>query len=792
MASLAQLNFNGIRRLGSSESGDAVSLDSNFYKVSINMSKISQYSVILDPPADDIRTKLLSAHKNDIKNQLKCSEVVISGGILLAQDAKKSEASFNLDKDATSYNVILSKTSAAESMNVVRMTQFVNIVLKDALRTLRYGTIGKYQYDLRPIKVPGCESVLSLLRGYFVNLCKTSEGLALNVDLKHRILQNGTALDSIRSKSRQAAEEDLIGRAVLVQVGDKGALFRVAEILWNEKSSDKFFNDKLGKDISFEQYFKVLKQKDQPMLLVERRRGDSVKFAIKYPAELCVLTGWNDALQRHARDVAGITRMVPAKRFPLATEIIRNLITNRESSAILNAWGITVSDRPIQGTGRELNPDDFVCVTHPKEVQNILSGKPGKGIKFDPIRAQIDLRNSIGGHPAALSGKVSCKVVKIGDCTASDDVLKSLKDHVDRLKIDSMKNLFQIINAPKKNTAKDQVEEIKKALMAGGSPPQMIVLVFPAYLSDKQCTDIYCEFKRVFNGFKIATQCVKEKSLISNKPGANKLGQVIEKVVAQIVAKTSGTVFTLNFQYKLQKQLCVVGVENRDGMFSACASLRPTFTGDFYSDVKAITPGSTGRDEFKTFLKNSMNNFSEIHNSYPAFMLIYRSNVSAAQRQRMLIDDMEAFKGACAECTNLNKPVALCYVFVSTEINQKFARVERGAINNPMPLTVIDGGVTEDDRFDFYVAHQQVTQGSLTPTHYEVGVWDSEFSKMFSADDLMVFTRQLSTIYQNWPGPIRVPAPVMYARKLAKYASEVYEKKPVNLDKSLKRKLYFL
>lgn len=50
--------------------------------------------------------------------------------------------------------------------------------------------------------------------------------------------------------------------------------------------------------------------------------------------------------------------------------------------------------------------------------------------------------------------------------------------------------------------------------------------------------------------------------------------------------------------------------------------------------------------------------------------------------------------------------------------------------------------------------------------HYFVAVDDCHIPK----DQLHEFTYQLSHMYYNWEGPIKVPAPCMYAHKIAYHA----------------------
>lgn len=63
---------------------------------------------------------------------------------------------------------------------------------------------------------------------------------------------------------------------------------------------------------------------------------------------------------------------------------------------------------------------------------------------------------------------------------------------------------------------------------------------------------------------------------------------------------------------------------------------------------------------------------------------------------------------------------------------------------------------------------QAVNQGSVTPVAYNV-IYDKSG---LSADQMQRLAFKLSHLYYNWQGTIRVPAPCMYAHKLAFLTSQ--------------------
>ena len=65
--------------------------------------------------------------------------------------------------------------------------------------------------------------------------------------------------------------------------------------------------------------------------------------------------------------------------------------------------------------------------------------------------------------------------------------------------------------------------------------------------------------------------------------------------------------------------------------------------------------------------------------------------------------------------------------------------------------------------YDFYLVPQNTTQGCVLPTHFYVAYNDSPALK----ETIEKLTYDLCHLYFNWAGPIKVPAPCMYAHKLA-------------------------
>lgn len=70
-----------------------------------------------------------------------------------------------------------------------------------------------------------------------------------------------------------------------------------------------------------------------------------------------------------------------------------------------------------------------------------------------------------------------------------------------------------------------------------------------------------------------------------------------------------------------------------------------------------------------------------------------------------------------------------------------------------------------NNAYDFYLVPQYVTQGTCTPTHFQIA-YDSTLK--IPQESIAEFTFEQCFNYYNWPGAVRVPACLQAADKLSK------------------------
>ena len=91
-----------------------------------------------------------------------------------------------------------------------------------------------------------------------------------------------------------------------------------------------------------------------------------------------------------------------------------------------------------------------------------------------------------------------------------------------------------------------------------------------------------------------------------------------------------------------------------------------------------------------------------------------------------------------------------------------------------------------NNAFDFHLVPQMVTQGTCTPTQYQVAFNSSEMPVQALAE----FTFEQCFNYFNWQGAVRVPGCMQAADKLSKLIGE-HVKQDVEAG-DLQKKAYYL
>jgi len=172
----------------------------------------------------------------------------------------------------------------------------------------------------------------------------------------------------------------------------------------------------------------------------------------------------------------------------------------------------------------------------------------------------------------------------------------------------------------------------------------------------------------------------------------------------------------------------------------------------------------------------------------PSQIVVYRDGVGGPTFQDKVIkyelgDMIDVF----LKFDKKYKPKIL-YIFVDKRINTRFFCEDNGKMINPASGTVIDTCLVESqsqDRYDFYLIPHKATIATACPVHYRVAHNTTGLTKK----QVEQYTFDQCFGYYNFMGPIKVPASVMYAHKIAYYS---YDNKIAKINSKLDKKLHFL
>ena len=117
--------------------------------------------------------------------------------------------------------------------------------------------------------------------------------------------------------------------------------------------------------------------------------------------------------------------------------------------------------------------------------------------------------------------------------------------------------------------------------------------------------------------------------------------------------------------------------------------------------------------------------------------------------------------------------------FFEHSMNEKNKYKKFSVYDNPEPGLLVYEKIVDPTIFEFYIQPQKVTSGTATPTNFHVA-----YGNMKNPEMIPILTYYLCFLYSNWRGPVRVPAPLKYAEKLAKV--------PQKLNEKIKNKLVYI
>ncbi|KAG1687203.1 hypothetical protein DVH05_005370 [Phytophthora capsici] len=496
-------------------------------------------------------------------------------------------------------------------------------------------------------------------------------------------------------------------------------------------------------DYFLKNYNVTLRYPYLPLVNVGRREAGKETWL---PIELCRVAPAQRSTNVTDVDTAEIlTKTGQPPRARQANTMKQVLQAGFENDPYQAAFGMTVDQNFVKIQARVMDPP---------EVQFA-------NVSVRPPRGQWDLQRFVDGVTLRNWGIVVAANVTERDVSKFVGVLVSIAGK-SGLMIDGrphMTHRDQFRGAP----VKELMTMCLKELEARNKGPAQLIMVVMEERSDEEFREINYTSDTVLG---ILNQCILAENIRDAKPS------ICRNLSLQINSRLGGKNSILRDPLPLVSTAptIVIGADvdhPRPGMGSrpsiaAVVASMDCYSAKYIARVAAQTAANDIhhlphilRDLFLAFFKNT--------NRKPEHVIYYRNGVSEGQFHDILEAEMRSLRVAFKMISaDYNPPVT--FIVVNRRHHTRAAFFENDS--NMAPGTVIDTGIVDSHRFDFFLYGHHGPLGTSVPCHYTV-LHDE--NKM-SAEDVQRLTYFLCYTCARCAKSVSCAVPVYYAQVVAERA----------------------
>ncbi|KAK7087801.1 piwi-like protein 1 [Littorina saxatilis] len=768
--------------------GTEIMLKGNFFKLNYARDwRLYQYHVDYLPPVENkkIRGALLASHSEVL------GDVRAFDGMILYLPHKLPDKVTELNSWRRHDNAVI-KIKIALTCEVppgtTQTLQVMNIIWRRVLGLMGMSQISRHYFNLNnSIKVE--KHFLEVIPGFQTSILQYEHDVLLEIDIAHKILRMETVLDVMNKIWRHnkqnfhaLATREVVGTIVMTLYNNK--TYRVDDIDWKKNPSDTFdMRDGAPKsyvDYYHQQHDKVIRDLTQPLLVSKPKKRDirrgQVGMIYLLP-ELCTITGLSDANRADFRlmnDVAVHTRIAPDGRVKKLMSFMNSIKKNETVVKELAKWNLAFAPELENIKARQLPQEAILMTDRGKDVALTYRQDEAdwsRDMRGKKMRLAVDLGTWLVVFPrecAAAARNLVSTLSQVGPpmgmrinqptmlempSDRNESYLMTLREHVNRPNV-------QMALCILSNNKKDRYDAIKKFCCIDCPVPSQMV---------------------------VKHTLEKAKNLMS----------VATKIAIQMNCKMGGVVWALQIPLKGTMIMGIDTYHDSSARGRSCGGVVATTNADFTRYHSTVSFQMT-HQELQTHLRIAMTSclraYHKSENALPQRVIVFRDGVGDGQLD--MVNDMEVpeMVAAIKEAGGTDYKVMLTYIVVKKRISARFFKMGqfrdgggdmRSGPTNPPPGTIIDDVATKPTWYDFFLISQSVRQGTVGPTHYNI-IYETNGLK---PDHFQRLTYKLTHMYYNWQGTIRVPAPCMYAHKLAFLSGQSLHR---DFHAGLADKLFFL
>ena len=749
-------------------------LTTNQYRITLPETLcIFTYNLSFVPiiPSDNSKLKqiLVNKARNEISRHLGrfiyCGEIILSAKDLLAGETEEygglDSLRFNAEFDGSGFEGTIlpaGKLEISQNENFdQRALQVLNISLRNKLKLLRYVQLGSFRNHYNSsssIRLPNFPA--EIWPGYFTSINNFKGGLMLTIDTSFKLVRTDSVLESINTllkkfgpNSYNKIKSELKNKFIMAFYGSQ-IMYRIDDILFDARPTDKFPDPSIAK--TYIGYYEKTYQArinfpKQPLILARKNLKDK---PVRLIPELCRMTGAesiSDNPIKLRKEVSRITSLRPHEKIDKISELAAQLQSTSDPQ-----WQMINSATPVSVSCTQLA---YPSIQTSGKTHSITEKSTFNIHKFIPIKGEKCSRWQLFYYENFQN--------------LIPDLLQGLKSASLSLNQELTKPLQVVI--PQSTPNSSLSEFILSNLKQGA---QLIVLVI------KKNSPSYKIIKTALtSSFPVPSQVIIDQSIERND------SSIYNKIFIQILCKIGGIPWTVSLP-SLPPYTMIVGIDVCHNTFNGeqsvlgfWASLNSSFTIG-YSKAAFHGVNQEISDILTPIFIESIEKFTEVNSGQkPRMILLYRDGVGNSQYVKVVNVEIPQIVAAIKE-VDLNWKPEIVVVGVNKRVNQRFFLNGK----NPGHGVLVDDVVVLDN-LNFYLMSHWTSIGTVTPTHYHVVVNESKMETKC----LYELTYALCYSYFNWQGGIRVPAPCMYAHKIA-YLVGKYT--GIEIDRQLERSLHFL
>ncbi|KAL7288194.1 piwi-like protein Siwi [Trichogramma pretiosum] len=755
--------------------GTKILCKSNYFKLTNKTDWcLYMYRVDFSPCDDRTRTKkaLIRTHKDKLGAYIFDGTVLYTSHRLPQPLELTSESPYS---DIVPAQVVQIKIRLVGDLPIgdYHYLQFFNIVVRRCLEHLKLQLVGRDYYD------PSCaidvrEYKLQLWPGYITSIRQHERDVMMCVETSFKVMRQQTLYDLLtecREKNprdfKNMYADQVLGSVVLTDYNNK--TYKIDDIDW-ENNPKHTFTSKDDEKIIYADYYRnkysiKLRDMGQPLLVSrstarDRRAGQSE--LIYLIPELCRSTGLTDTMRKDfktMRALAEHTRLVPQTRIERLLQFNRRLSTNKDISNEFDEWNFKFEDHLTDVPARIIETEKIHF--HGRAITPKVSGDWNFDAQENKMFAVSKLNS---WHVIVPSKHVDDAKTFIQSIMSS---AAAMNFKIDRPKI--------------VRTAGDRTDEYVHGLRhtLDKETPQLILCIVPNVNGDR-----YAAIKKeLCITAACPSQVLQAKTLRQKSQGMMK--SVSSKVAVQLNCKIGGHPWTVELSHKVPNMM-VIGFDVCHDKASTdygamVASLDPLHYGSYYSAVTQHSNGEELSNNIAVHISHALHEYRRKNNCLPERILVYRDGVGEGQLRYVADHEVSHIYKRLAGLYGGEEKVKLTFIIVTKRINTRIFHNGR----NPQPGTIVDDVITSPLKFDFFLVSQNVRQGTVSPTAYNI----IHNSGNLSANALQKITYKFCHMYFNFSGTVRVPAPCQYAHKLAFFTSQALR---TPAHQALRNTLYFL